>query len=69
MAQPPKRTRKAPIQQGNKNLDTPGTIYLQVIGTGAPGAPASVYIFSDQTRLDKQLRRLHYFVKSFYLLF
>lgn len=28
----------------------PGTISLQVLGNGARGAPASVYLFTDQSR-------------------
>ncbi|GAB0087583.1 Ribonuclease Z [Sergentomyia squamirostris] len=28
----------------------PGTVTLQVLGTGAPGSPACVYIFTDQSR-------------------
>lgn len=28
----------------------PGTINLQILGCGAPGAPASVYLFTDQSR-------------------
>uniref|UniRef100_A0A182P4Q1 Zinc phosphodiesterase ELAC protein 2 n=1 Tax=Anopheles epiroticus TaxID=199890 RepID=A0A182P4Q1_9DIPT len=29
---------------------SPGIVNLQVLGCGAPGAPASVYLFTDQTR-------------------
>ncbi|EAT37691.1 AAEL010336-PA [Aedes aegypti] len=29
---------------------SPGIVNLQIVGSGAPGAPASVYLFSDQTR-------------------
>lgn len=28
----------------------PGTINLQILGNGAKGAPASVYLFTDQSR-------------------
>lgn len=28
----------------------PGTLNLQILGSGAPGAPASVYLFTDQSR-------------------
>lgn len=28
----------------------PGTVNLQVLGCGAPGSPASVYLFTDHTR-------------------
>lgn len=28
----------------------PGTVNLQVLGSGAPGSTASVYMFTDQTR-------------------
>ena len=28
----------------------PGTVTLQVLGNGAPGSPASVYLFTDQSR-------------------
>lgn len=28
----------------------PGTISLQIIGNGARGAPATVYLFTDQSR-------------------
>lgn len=28
----------------------PGTITIQVVGCGATGSPASVYLFTDQTR-------------------
>lgn len=29
---------------------SPGTVSLQVLGTGAPGAPRSLYLFTDQSR-------------------
>ncbi|XP_055639990.1 ribonuclease Z, mitochondrial [Toxorhynchites rutilus septentrionalis] len=29
---------------------SPGIVNLQIVGSGAPGSPASVYLFSDQTR-------------------
>lgn len=29
---------------------TPGTVNLQILGSGAPGSPASVYLFTDQSR-------------------
>lgn len=29
---------------------TPGRVTLQILGTGAKGAPRSVYLFSDQSR-------------------
>ncbi|XP_058824529.1 ribonuclease Z, mitochondrial [Topomyia yanbarensis] len=29
---------------------SPGIVNLQIVGSGAPGTPASVYLFSDQTR-------------------
>lgn len=28
----------------------PGTVNLQILGSGAPGSPASVYLFTDQSR-------------------
>lgn len=28
----------------------PGTINLQILGSGAPGAPATIYLFTDQSR-------------------
>lgn len=28
----------------------PGTVSLQILGSGAPGSPASVYLFTDQSR-------------------
>lgn len=28
----------------------PGTVNLQVLGSGAPGSPATVYLFTDQSR-------------------
>lgn len=28
----------------------PGTINLQILGTGAKGTPSTVYLFTDQTR-------------------
>lgn len=28
----------------------PGTINLQILGSGAKGAPSTVYLFTDQTR-------------------
>lgn len=28
----------------------PGTINLQILGTGAKGTPASIYLFTDQSR-------------------
>ena len=37
----------------------PGTINLQILGTGAKGTPASIYLFTDQTRYFKYLQ---YFV-------
>lgn len=30
----------------------PSRVILQVLGTGAPGAPCSLYIFSDQSRFE-----------------
>lgn len=33
----------------------PGTVNLQILGSGAPGAPASVYLFTDQSRLDNSI--------------
>lgn len=37
----------------NKPAQTPsGSISIQVIGTGAPGTPATVRIFTKQTRYD-----------------
>lgn len=30
----------------------PGRVMLQVLGTGAEGAPRSFYLFSDQQRYD-----------------
>uniref|UniRef100_A0A1B0CS85 ribonuclease Z n=1 Tax=Lutzomyia longipalpis TaxID=7200 RepID=A0A1B0CS85_LUTLO len=35
-------------EKGTKYI--PGTVTLQVLGTGAPGSPACVYIFTDQSR-------------------
>lgn len=29
---------------------TPGTVNLQILGSGAPGTPACVYLFTDQQR-------------------
>jgi hypothetical protein len=29
---------------------TPGTVSLQVLGSGAKGAPRSLYVFTDQSR-------------------
>lgn len=28
----------------------PGTVNVQVLGSGAPGSPASLYLFTDQCR-------------------
>lgn len=28
----------------------PGTVNLQILGSGAPGSPANVYLFTDQSR-------------------
>ena len=30
----------------------PGTVSLQILGSGAPGSPASVYLFTDQSRYE-----------------
>ncbi|CAG7725545.1 unnamed protein product [Allacma fusca] len=40
--------RKAKLENSPKY--PPGMIFLQVLGTGANGAPTSLYIFADQTR-------------------
>lgn len=37
----------------------PGRVTLQVLGTGAEGAPRSLYVFSDQSRFLRQLH-MHY---------
>lgn len=37
------------IKERNQKY-VPGTLTLQVLGSGAPGAPASVYLFTDQSR-------------------
>lgn len=45
--------RKEKLRQANKNKSTPyipGTVTLQVLGSGSNGAPASVYLFTDQSR-------------------
>lgn len=34
----------------------PGTVNLQILGSGAPGSPASVYLFTDQSRYDVTFR-------------
>lgn len=36
-------------EKSNKYI--PGTVNLQILGCGAPGSPASVYLFTDQQRL------------------
>lgn len=37
------------IKEKNQKY-VPGTVNLQVVGNGAKGAPASVYLFTDQSR-------------------
>lgn len=37
----------------------PGRVALQVLGTGAPGAPSSLYMFSDQARFVTRLIALY----------
>lgn len=37
------------IKEKNQRY-VPGTLNLQILGSGAPGAPASVYLFTDQSR-------------------
>lgn len=44
------KKRQAAMARKPKVGHPPGKISVQVIGTGAPGAPASVYLFSDQKR-------------------
>lgn len=43
------------IKQKSQNY-APGTVNLQVLGSGASGAPASLYLFTDQCRF---VRKLH----------
>ncbi|XP_062548161.1 ribonuclease Z, mitochondrial isoform X2 [Armigeres subalbatus] len=54
MPQDPKHIAEAQKQRlklKQKVIKTsPGIVNLQIVGSGAPGAPASVYLFSDQTR-------------------
>lgn len=53
LPQPKKGAYKRQAHKLRTKKDTqhpPGRIWLQVIGTGAPGAPSSVYLFSDQNR-------------------
>lgn len=45
--------RKEKQQQSNKKKATPyipGTVTLQILGTGSNGSPASVYLFTDKSR-------------------
>lgn len=45
--------RKEKQQQANKKKTTPyipGTVTLQILGAGSNGAPAAVYLFTDQSR-------------------
>ncbi|XP_037822795.1 ribonuclease Z, mitochondrial [Lucilia sericata] len=45
--------RKERQQQANKKKATPyipGTVTLQILGAGSNGAPAAVYLFTDQSR-------------------
>lgn len=43
--------QKQQIKIKERNLKyVPGTLNLQILGCGAPGAPASVYLFTDQSR-------------------
>lgn len=34
----------------------PGSISLQILGTGAQGTPSTVYLFTDQTRYTIKLQ-------------
>ncbi|XP_031628749.1 ribonuclease Z, mitochondrial [Contarinia nasturtii] len=44
-------TQKQLLKIKEKNQKyVPGTVNLQIVGNGAPGAPASVYLFTDQSR-------------------
>lgn len=36
----------------------PGTVNLQILGSGAPGAPASLYLFTDQSRYDEMVTQV-----------
>lgn len=45
--------RKEKQQQSNKKKNTPyipGTVTMQILGAGSNGSPASVYLFTDQSR-------------------
>lgn len=43
--------QKQQLKIKEKNLKyVPGTLNLQILGSGAPGAPSSVYLFTDQSR-------------------
>lgn len=35
----------------------PGTVNLQIVGSGSKGAPASVYLFTDQSRSVQNKRK------------
>lgn len=37
-------------KENERDLFSPGVVNLQVLGSGCKGAPASIYLFSDQSR-------------------
>lgn len=41
---------KERVIRNSVNKNAPGTVNLQILGSGAPGSPASVYLFADQSR-------------------
>lgn len=41
--------QKIKIKEKNANF-VPGLVNLQILGCGATGSPASVYLFTDQSR-------------------
>lgn len=43
-------------KENERDLFSPGVVNLQVLGSGCKGAPASIYLFSDQSRLAICLR-------------
>lgn len=46
-----KQQQRQRIKIKEKNTKyIPGTVNLQILGSGAPGSPASVYLFTDQQR-------------------
>lgn len=39
------------IKEKSRNY-VPGTVNIQVLGSGAPGSPATLYLFTDQWRFE-----------------